>query len=173
MWAALFIAMAATGVFAEVSPDPGGTAGIVRGRVDIEAPPAVVWNVILDCRRARRMAPNVQSCRVVDRAGDGSWDVREMVVAPPLVPKVRSVFRSSYEPHRRITFKCAGGDVKVCDGEWRLTPLPSGGTRVAYTNRAASPYPAIPAGLTREAMRSDMVKALKALRKECLAAVAE
>lgn len=173
MWAALFIAVAATGVFAEVSPDPDGTAGIVRGRVDIEAPPAVVWSVILDCRRARRMAPNVKSCKVVDRADDGSWDIREMVVAPPLVPKVRSVFRSSYEPVRRITFKCAGGDVKLCEGEWRLTPLPSGGTRVHYTNRAASPYPAIPAGLTRDAMRNDMVRALKALRKECLAAVEE
>ncbi|MDO9336861.1 MAG: SRPBCC family protein [Caulobacter sp.] len=170
MWAVLFIAVAATGVFAEVSHDPGGTAGIVRGRVDIEAPPAVVWNVILDCNRARRMAPNVQSCKVLDRAADGSWDVREMVVAPPLVPKVRSVFKSSYEPVRRITFKCTGGDVKVCEGEWRLTVLPSGGTRVSYTNRAASPYPAIPASLTREAMRGDMVRALKALRRECLAA---
>jgi carbon monoxide dehydrogenase subunit G len=173
MWAVLFMVAAASGVFAEVSPDPDGTAGIVRGRVDIEAPPAVVWNVILDCRRAKRMAPNVQSCKVLDKAADGSWDLREMVVAPPLVPKVRSVFRSSYDPHRRITFKCAGGDVKVCDGEWRLTPLASGGTRVNYTNRAASPYPAIPAGLTRDAMKNDMVKALKALRKECLAAVRE
>ena len=177
MWAALFIApiflAAASGVFAEVSADPDGTAGIVRGRVDIEAPPAVVWNVILDCRRARRMAPNVQSCKVLDRAADGSWDLREMIVAPPLVPKVRSVFRSSYDPVKRITFKCAGGDVKVCEGEWRLTALPSGGTRVAYTNRASSPYPAIPAGLTRDAMKNDMVRALKALRRECLAAAAE
>lgn len=173
MWAVLFMVAAASGVFAEVTPDPGGTAGIVRGRVDIEAPPAVVWNVILDCKRARRMAPNVQSCRIIDRASDGSWDVREMVVAPPLVPKVRSVFRSSYDPVKRISFKCAGGDVKVCEGEWRLTPLPSGGTRVAYTNRAASPYPAIPASLTREAMRGDMVKALKALRRECLKAASQ
>lgn len=173
MWSVLFMVAAATGVFAEVSADPGGTAGVVRGRIDIEAPPAVVWNVILDCRRARRMAPNVHSCKVLDRAADGSWDLREMVVAPPLVPKVRSVFRSSYDPVRRISFKCAGGDVKVCEGEWRLTPLPSGGTRVAYTNRASSPYPAIPASLTRDAMKNDMVKALKALRKECLAAVKE
>ncbi|HYE47671.1 MAG TPA: SRPBCC family protein, partial [Caulobacter sp.] len=151
------------------SPDPGGTAGIVRGRVDIEAPPAVVWNVILDCGRARRMAPNVQSCKVLDRAADGSWDVREMVVAPPLVPKVRSVFRSFYEPMKRITFRCTAGDVKLCEGEWRLVPLPGGGTRVHYSNRASSPFPAIPAGLTREAMKSDMIRALKALRKECLA----
>ncbi|WGM37244.1 SRPBCC family protein [Caulobacter sp. NIBR1757] len=173
MWAALFIAVAVSGVYAEVSPDPDGTAGIARGRVDIEAPPAVVWNVILDCKRARRMAPNVHSCKVLDRAADGSWDLREMVVAPPLVPKVRSVFRSQYEPLKRISFKCAGGDVKVCEGEWRLTALPSGGTRVAYTNRAASPYPAIPASLTRDAMKNDMLRALKALRKESMAAARE
>ena len=42
MWSVLFMVAAATGVFAEVSADPGGTAGVVRGRVDIEAPPAVV-----------------------------------------------------------------------------------------------------------------------------------
>ena len=173
MWAALFIAVAVSGAYAEVSPDPDGTAGIVRGRVDIEAPPAVVWNVILDCKRARRMAPNVHSCKVLDRAADGSWDLREMVVAPPLVPKVRSVFRSHYEPLKRISFKCAGGDVKVCEGEWRLTALPNGGTRVAYTNRAASPYPAIPVSLTRDAMKNDMLRALKALRKEAMAAARE
>lgn len=173
MWTALFMAAAAAGVFAEVSPDPGGTAGIVRGRIDIEAPPAVVWNVILDCGRARRMAPNVRSCRVLATAPDGSWDLREMVVAPPLTPKVRSVFRSSYDPVRRISFKCAGGDVKVCEGEWRLTPLANGGTRVHYTNRADSPFPAIPASLTREALRGDMVRALKALRRESVAAAGE
>ena len=171
MWPVLILAMAA-GLYAEVSPDPGGTAGVVRGRVDIEAPPAVVWNVILDCGRARRMAPNVKSCRVLDRATDGSWDVREMVVAPPLVPKVRSVFRSSYDPIKRITFECTGGDVEQCQGEWRLVPLANGGTRVHYTNRASSPFPAIPASLTREAMKSDMIKALKGLRRECLSEVA-
>jgi hypothetical protein len=62
--------------------------------------------------------------------------------------------------------------VKVCEGEWRLTTLPGGGTRVAYTKRASSPFPVIPASLTRDAMRNDMLKALKALRKECLAEVA-
>lgn len=169
MWAVLILALASS-VYAEVSPDPGGTAGVVRGRVDIEAPPAVVWNVILDCSRARRMAPNVQSCKVLDRAGDGSWDVREMVVAPPLVPKVRSVFRSSYDPVKRITFKCTGGDVKICEGEWRLVALPGGGTRVHYTNRASSPFPSLPDSLTREALKSDMIRALKGLRKECLSA---
>lgn len=169
MRTALILALAASGVFADVAPDPEGTAGVAHGRVDIDAPPAVVWAVIRDCRLARRMAPNVESCRVLDRADDDSWDVREMVVRPPFVPKIRSVFRSEYEPVRRITFRCTGGDVKLCEGEWRLTPLQNGGTRVTYTNRATSPYP-IPAMLTREAMKADMTRALKALRRESVAA---
>jgi len=165
----LLIAVAASGVYAEVARDPEGSAGVAYGRIDIEAPPEVVWAVIRDCSLARKMAPNVQSCRVLERARDDSWDVREMVVNPPFVPKVRSVFRSEYEPVRRITFRCTGGDVKLCEGEWRLTRLVNGGTRVTYTNRATSPYP-IPAVLTREAMKGDMTRALKALRRESVAA---
>jgi carbon monoxide dehydrogenase subunit G len=169
MMGLLILAVAATAVYAEVSPDPDGAAGIVRGRVDIDAPPGVVWAVIRDCRLARRMAPSVQSCKVLSADPEGAWDVREMVVQPPLVPAVRSVFRSEYEPMTRITFRCTEGDIKMCQGEWRLTALQSGGTRVSYTNRATSPYP-IPAQLTRAAMKGDVSRALKALRRESVAA---
>lgn len=169
MLAALILSIAASGVFAEVSPDPDGSAGVIRARVDIEAPPAVVWAVIQDCTLARKMSANVQSCKVMDRARDGSWDIRELVVQAPLVPKVRSVFRSEYEPVRRITFRCTGGDVKMCEGEWRLVPLQNGGTRVHYVNRATSPF-SLPAAVTREVMKGDIVKSLKALRRESVAA---
>jgi hypothetical protein len=129
----------------------------------------VVWAVIRDCRLAKRMAPSVQSCKVLDRAADESWDVREMIVRPPLTPQVRSVFRSDYEPLKRITFRCIEGDIKMCEGEWRLTPLQTGGTRVTYRNRASAPYP-VPVALTRAVMKSDVTSALKALRRESLAA---
>ena len=169
MFALLIMSLAASAVYAEVAADPGGNAGVVRGRVDIDAPPGVVWAVIRDCRLARRMAPAVQSCRVVEQGPDQAWDVREMVVQPPLVPAFRSVFRSDYEPLRTIRFRCTDGDIKMCEGEWRLTLLQSGGTRVSYINRATSPYP-VPPALARAVMKNDVTLALKALRRESLAA---
>lgn len=160
-------------VHADVMPDPGGAAGVVHGAVDIDAPPAVVWRTILDCGRAGRMAPGVRSCRVTDRDAAGRWDVREMTVRwAALTPTFRTVFRSDFEPQRRIRFRCVDGDIRFCQGEWRLEPLPGGGTRVIYENRATSPI-AAPAVLARAAMRRDVAAALRALRSEAERRLAE
>lgn len=157
-------------VLAEVSPDPGGASGIVRGQVDIAAAPAVVWAAILDCGRARRMAPSVRQCEVVQRDPAGRWDIRRMHVQwSAFVPSFSTTFRSDYEPLRRIRFRCTAGDIAFCEGEWRLDPLAGGGVRVTYENRATSPFP-VPAGLARFAMKKDLEDALRALRRESLAA---
>lgn len=153
-------------VHADVMSDPDGAAGVVHGAVDIDAPPAVVWRTILDCGRAGRMAPGVRSCRVTDRDPAGRWDVREMTVRwAALTPTFRTVFRSEFDLERRIRFRCVGGDIRICQGQWRLEPLPGGGTRVLYENRATSPISA-PAVVTRVAMRRDVARALMALRAE-------
>lgn len=153
-------------VYAEVSPDPGGASGVVHGAVDIAAPPAVVWATIQDCGRANAMAPSVRSCRITENGPDGRWDVRELVVRwSGLTPAYTTRFRSDYDPKTRIRFRCTGGDISFCQGLWRLTPLPEGGTRVTYENRATSPIAAPPV-ITRVAMRRDVARALTALRRE-------
>ena len=145
--------------------------GVVRAAVDIKAPASVVWAVILDCARASRMVPSVVSCQVLAKDPAVRWDIREHQVRWSLmVPPMRSVFRSDYTPMKRIAFRCTGtGDLKVCEGEWRLEPLANGGVRVIYENSAKAPF-AAPAFLYREAMRRDVPDALIALRRESLAA---
>lgn len=153
-------------VHADVMPDPDGAAGVVHGAVDIDAPPGVVWRTILDCGRAGRMAPGVRSCRITERDAAGRWDVREMTVRwATLTPTFRTVFRSEFDPERRIRFRCVAGDIRVCQGQWRLEPLADGRTRVLYENRATSPISA-PAIVARTAMRRDVARALIALRAE-------
>jgi uncharacterized membrane protein len=158
-------------VYADVERAEDGNSGVVRAAVDIKAPASVVWNVILDCARAPRMVPSVIRCQVLQRDPGGRWDVREHQVRWSLfMPPLRSVFRSDYTPMRRIAFRCLGtGDLKVCEGEWRLEPLPGGGVRVIYENSAKAPF-AAPAFVFREAMRRDVPDALVALRRESLAA---
>ncbi|MDP1738509.1 MAG: SRPBCC family protein [Caulobacter sp.] len=158
--------LARGGVHVDVRPDGSGVSGVVRGAVEIDAPPQVVWNTILDCRRAGRMAPSVKSCRIISRDPAGRWDVREMTVRwNNLVPTFRTVFRSEFEPLTSINFRCTAGDVRYCKGEWRIIPLAGDRALVTYENRASSPFPA-PAIVARAAMRKDVADALRALRRE-------
>lgn len=174
-WLSLGASQASTrdAVVAEVWPDPGGASGIVRGQVDIAATPEAVWSTIQDCGRAHRMAPSVRRCQVTQRDPAGRWDIRRMEVQwSAFLPSFSTTFRSDYEPLRRIRFHCTAGDIQFCEGEWRLEPLPGGGVRVTYQNRATAPFPA-PAGVLRFAMKKDVADALKALRRESLAPAAD
>jgi uncharacterized protein YndB with AHSA1/START domain len=155
----------------DVHPDPRGQGGEVRAVIDIAAPPAIVWGAILDCERAARMTPSVKRCRVLSRTEDGRSEMREHLVRWSfLAPAIRSFSRLELDPRRTIRFRCTGGDIKVCDGSWRLEPLAGGrSTRVIYENRATAPY-ALPAGFVTMAMRRDVPAALKALRRESLEA---
>jgi hypothetical protein len=155
----------------EVRPDPEGPAGRVRAAEEVAAPPARVFAVMTDCALAPRMVANLKSCRVLERDPAGRWDVREHVSRPMLFfPSVRSVFRTDYDPPRGFTYRRTAGDLKVLEGDWRLTPLDGGRrTRVVYEGRAALPFP-VPRAVARAVLRQQVAQALAALRRECLAA---
>jgi uncharacterized protein YndB with AHSA1/START domain len=155
----------------DVHPDAKGRGGEVRAAIDIAAPPAAVWNAILDCERAARMTPSVKRCRVLSRSEDGRSETREHLVRWSfLAPAIHSISRLDLEPRRTIRFRCTGGDIKACDGSWRLEPLAGGrATRVMYENRVSAPY-SLPAGFVTMAMRRDVPAALRALRRESLEA---
>jgi carbon monoxide dehydrogenase subunit G len=155
----------------EAHADPSGRGGEVRAMIDIAAPPQTVWATILDCERAARMTPSVKRCTVLSRDPSGRAELREHVVKWSfLLPALHSTSRLSLEPYRRIAFRCEGGDIKDCEGQWRLEPMDGGrATRVTYENRATAPY-GLPSGLAALAMRRDVPAALRALRRESVAA---
>ena len=155
----------------EAHADPSGRGGQVRAMIDIAAPPQVVWATILDCERAARMTPSVKRCTVLSRDAGGRVELREHVVKWSfLLPALHSISRLTLDPYRRIGFRCEGGDIKDCEGQWRLEPLEGGkATRVTYENRATAPF-GLPNGLAALAMRRDVPAALRALRRESVAA---
>uniref|UniRef100_B0T279 Cyclase/dehydrase n=1 Tax=Caulobacter sp. (strain K31) TaxID=366602 RepID=B0T279_CAUSK len=155
----------------EAHADPGGHGGAVRAMIDIPAPPRAVWTTILDCERAARMTPSVKRCTVLSRDASGRSELREHVVKWSfLLPALHSTSRLTLDPNRRIAFRCEGGDIKDCDGQWVLEPLNGGqATRVTYENRATAPF-GLPSGLAAMAMRRDVPAALRALRRESVAA---
>jgi ribosome-associated toxin RatA of RatAB toxin-antitoxin module len=152
----------------EAHADAKGRGGMVKAAIDIPASPDVVWRTILDCDRAARMTPGVKRCRVISRAPDGKSETREHLVKWGFfLPTLRSTSRVSLEPDRLIRFTCIGGDIRACEGSWKLEPLDGGQrTHVVYDMWAASPF-AVPAGMVSGMMRRDVPQSLKALRREC------
>lgn len=161
-------ALAKGEAYAEVTPDPDGISGHVRGVVDINAPPEKVWRMMTDCAAAKVMITTLAICRIVEGDMARGWDIREHVTRRNLVfPGMRIVFRSDYEPYSRIKFKLVGGDLKVEQGEWKLQALGDGRrTRVFYDNRLAVDWP-VPKALIREALRKDTPKVLMNLKRLC------
>jgi len=164
-------ALARGEAYAEVSPDPDGVSGKVSAVIDIDAPPAKVWAVMTDCATAGKMITNLARCTIVSGDIRRGMDVREHVTRRSLLlPGMRIVFRSVYEPFTRIRFNRVAGDLKVEQGEWRLQALRGGtATRVFYENRLAVDWP-IPKALLRDGLRKDTPKVLVNLRRACLEA---
>ena len=152
-----------------VELDEESSAARVTAAIDIPAPPQTVYAVMVDCSRALRIVTGLESCRVIERSADGTWDVREHVISVNvLLPRIRNVFRSDYDQNRRIRFRRVDGDLKVSDGEWQLQPLAGGtATRVTYRAQVALSVP-VPGLLVREAIRYDIPSMLVALRRESL-----
>jgi carbon monoxide dehydrogenase subunit G len=174
--------LAATAVFAAIAGVAGAAdapsvvvsadhgAGLVSGSVEVHAAPQVVWRVMVDPANTPKLMAGAKSCRIIQRDPAGRWDVREQYSRGGVMPSVRIVLRSDYEPYSRVAFHRIDGDIPVLDGEWRLTPLDGGaGTRIDYANRVTSPFPA-PGPLVRAILRKDTLQTLAALREASEAA---
>lgn len=153
--------------YAEVTPDPDGTSGVIRAAIDIAAPIGAVWSVMTDCDLAPKMVANLKSCRILERDPQGRWDIREQVSRMTFLPSVRSVFREDFEPPNKMTFHRTDGDLDVLEGEWRLTQHGER-VRVTYEARVAAPF-AVPGWIARLALRHDVPMALLAMRREAVA----
>ncbi|MDB5449506.1 MAG: polyketide cyclase [Phenylobacterium sp.] len=154
--------------YVDVRPDPDGSSGRIRAAIDVAAPAAVVWTVMTDCNLAPKLVSKLKSCRILEADPAGAWDVREYISRMTFLPPVRNVFRSDYDPERRIRFHRTAGDLAVFEGEWRLEPQADGAVRVFYENRVAAPFH-VPGLVARIALRREVPIALLALRRESVA----
>ncbi len=146
-----------------VTLDPDGESARIHAAIDIPAPAERIWRAMTDCRYAAKLVTSVTRCRVLQQGA--GWDVREHVTKGNLLlPTLRNVFRSDYEPYRRIRFRRVDGDLKAMEGEWTLTRLEQGDwTRVTYENRLAARI-LVPPAVVRAGLRKDTPKVLVNLR---------
>jgi carbon monoxide dehydrogenase subunit G len=155
-----------------VAPTTAGDTVEIKASIEIAAPRAKVWAIMTDCARALRFVPGLTSCRVLERDPAGRWDIREHKISWMwFLPDVTSVFRSDYDPPRRLRFHRLRGTLKRSDGEWRLDTIDGGSaTRVSYDATLAADIP-VPQFMVEAALKRDIANVLRRLRHECTAAV--
>jgi carbon monoxide dehydrogenase subunit G len=156
-----------------VEADARGASGDIRAQVDIAAPPATVWKVLVDCGQVPHLMVGAKSCKVLQHDPGGRWDVREQISQGALLPAIRTVLRSDYDAPRAVHFHRIDGDLKVLEGNWTLEPLDSGlRTRVSYDSRVTAPF-GLPAFIARSVLRKDFPKTMNNLRHACESAQAK
>ena len=148
-----------------VEPD-GSSEGIVHGAIDINASPAQVWRVMLDCARATKFVEGLTHCDVLKVDADGSGDVRRHIIQWAwFLPEMESVIRSMYVRERSIAFRKVSGSFSKLEGAWTLEPLPGEKTRVRYEARVGIPV-FVPNSIVVAALQQDLPRTLSALRDE-------
>lgn len=163
--AAAGIPLPASGAEPDIEVSPVATAQgdvmRVRASIRIEAPQATVWTVLSDCAKAVGIIPHLTSCKVLQRDPAGRWDVREHVIEPPLVPRMRTIVRNDFTAPRRLTFRLVSGDMKASDGAWTLR-AEGRWTHLSYDALVAPAFPA-PSFLVSRSIRSDFPRMLRAI----------
>jgi hypothetical protein len=156
--------------YVEVTADADGKAGVIAAVIDIPASPEAVWKAVNDCTLAPSMVTSLKSCRVLEADPAGRWDVREEISKPTLLPSVRNVFRSEYDPPHEIRFHRVDGDLSVYEGTLRLERH-GDAVRVLYDAKVVVPF-RIPPALGRLVLRYEVPQALMALRRAAMAEAA-
>ena len=142
---------------------------ISRGGIDIMAPAADIFEIMMDCDKMSEVSSDIRGCEVLESAPDGSWDIRKQKFAvSPLLPKIKTVFRTTYTkgPNQGHVLKIMNisGDLKVQEGRWDIISLGPYDTRVIYQAAIKPSLPLIPAKTIRKQVAIGIPDILRNLR---------
>lgn len=139
----------------------------VQGRIVIEAPREIVWDILVDCGAIEDIVPQIKSCRI-EQIGDG-WDVRRHKLSAGLL-SVTSVLRSEYQYLQSVSMQRVSGGMRVHDGTWKLKQLPGDRTELYY-EAWSKPDFWVPDHFIRNMIEKDAPVVLANLRTRAEAAV--
>jgi len=148
--------------------DAGQRRGTVRAAVIIDAPPAVVFQLMSQCADALKYVPHLRVCRVRDRGQDGSWELIEHEIDFGwYAPRVKYVFRADLVADSSITFRQVSGDFKANEGVWEFEPLEAGGRTLLRYRAYIDPPGYVPNWLARSTFKRELPQMLTELRRRC------
>src|SRR5262249_50865730 len=138
---------------------------LIRVAVEIDAPPAAIWDVLTACQLAPQYVPNVVSCRSLEKVDDGRAELFIQVVKPAFfLPTFEHVFRLDYTPYRRIDVHRVSGPIAHMEGSWWLLPEPSGKILLVYQLELDPGVP-VPRFFVRGTLKRDLPRLVQAVRE--------
>jgi len=136
----------------------------VFGAIDIKASPAIIWAIMTDCSRGSEIVKGMLSCDVLETAPDKQSDIRQQIFdMGPFLPNAKTRFRSDYRPYESIAIRRVGGDLKIQNAIWQITPRQGGLTRVTYRATILLKFP-VPRGIVKNATRKDTPQIMRNLK---------
>ena len=150
------------------SLDSGQRRGTVRAAVKINAPPAVVFQLMSRCADAVQYVPHLRLCRVRERAPDGSSQlVDQEIDFGWYAPRLKWTFRADFVTDLSITFHQVTGDFKTNSGLWEFEAIDGGvGTLLRY-RATIDPPGYVPNWLARSTFKRELPQMLTDLRRHC------
>jgi ribosome-associated toxin RatA of RatAB toxin-antitoxin module len=133
----------------------------------IDAPPAVVFQMMTRCAEAVQYVPHLRLCKVREHAADSSWEIVEHEIDFGwYAPRVDYVFRADFVVDRSITFRQVSGDFKANHGIWEFEP--DGDKRTLLRYRVYMDPPGyVPNWLARSTFKRELPQMLANLRRHC------
>jgi len=160
--------VAARQIVVRANLDSGQRRGTVRAAVRIEAPPDIVFQMMIRCADALQYVPHLRACKVRDRGTDDSWLLVEQEIDFGwYAPRVNWTFRAELATDRSIRFRQVSGDFKANEGTWELEPTPDGATTLLLYRAYIDPPGFVPSWLARSTFRRELPQMLKDLRRHC------
>ena len=135
----------------------------VVAKLEINAPPEKVFQILSDYDHANKVFPQIKQCKVV--ADKGATKMVKHEIAPAGVPGTYEYLLEIKEaaPHA-MEWHRVSGDFKQVDGFWKLEPTENGrGTNVTYASYIDGGL-FIPQMLIRRQSKIDMAGALSSLK---------
>lgn len=138
--------------------------------VEIDAPPAAIWDVLKACEVSPEYVPNVQSCTKLEELDGGRAELFKQTIKPVFfLASFEHVFRLDYTPYTRIDLNRVSGPIAHMQGTWWLLPEDNGRILLVY-ELALDPGMPIPRFMVRATLKRDLPKVLAAVRERAEAA---
>ncbi len=143
----------------------GSRAASVQAAIRVRAVPQVVWNLITGCQSVASFVPGLRRCERLQTAVDGSWSIVEHDIRYSiLMPMIRSIVRSQYQPPYRVDFSGVGGNIKSESGSWVLDPAADGQATTVEYSISIEPGFFVPRAVVRRSLSRELPLMLTGLR---------
>lgn len=156
-------------VLSKVVEVKGHDVPAIEGKIAINTPPHIVWEVVSNCDRYGERLHKVRAARLLEKKG-GEFLCEVEVELPFPLSNLKAVTRARHEAsegrYARV-WSLVRGDYRFNEGSWHLSAFEGDPKRTLVLYRVhADPTVSIPAALRRKAQSRAVPDLLERVRKE-------